>query len=133
MEPFKNFISPDLVACIAGHLQTHLPSLDRELFEGSILSELGSLELKARAQLIADHLHSVLPKEPEERNKIILAMLHPADVINDGQQSDRDGICGWGMMPLGLVVGQHGIDAFEASLHLLKEMTRRFTSEFDVR
>jgi 3-methyladenine DNA glycosylase AlkC len=37
------------------------------------------------------------------------------------------------MMPLGLVVGQHGLAAFEEALLLLKEMTKRFTSEFDVR
>ena len=133
MEPFKNFISSELVTCIAGHLKKHLPSFDRASFEESILAELDGLELKARAQLIADHLHRVLPKKTEVRHEIILAMLHPAEGINDGQQSDSNGICGWGMMPLGLVVGQHGIDSFEASLQLLKEMTRRFTSEYDVR
>jgi len=133
MEPFKNFISADLVCCIAGHLKSHLSSFDRPSFEKSILAQLDKLELKARAQLIADHLHAVLPKEPGVRNKIILAMLHKVDDINDGQQSDPEGICGWGMMPLGLVVGQHGQAAFEASLLLLKEMTKRFTSEFDVR
>jgi len=111
----------------------HLPSLDKASFEASILNELDKLELKARAQLIADHLHAVLPKEPATRHKIILAMLHPVDDISEGQQSDRHGICGWGMMPLGLLVGQYGLDDFEASLLLLKEMTKRFTSEFDIR
>lgn len=37
------------------------------------------------------------------------------------------------MMPLGLVIGQHGENSFEESLLLLKEMTKRFSSEFDVR
>jgi len=133
MEPFKNFISPHLVTCIAGHLERQLSTFDRTLFEQSILNDLDGLELKARAQLIADHLHAVLPEDHEVRYKIILDMLHPADDINGGQQSDAEGICGWGMMPLGLVVGQHGLVAFEASLLLLKEMTIRFTSEFDVR
>ncbi len=36
-------------------------------------------------------------------------------------------------MPLGLVVGQHGRADFEASVALLKQMTRRFSSEFDLR
>ncbi len=133
MEPFKNFISPHLVTCIAGHLERQLSTFDRTLFEQSILNDLDGLELKARAQLIADHLHAVLPEDYKVRYKIILDMLHPADDINGGQQSDAEGICGWGMMPLGLVVGQHGLVAFEASLLLLKEMTIRFTSEFDVR
>ncbi|MFT5598599.1 MAG: 3-methyladenine DNA glycosylase AlkC [Urechidicola sp.] len=133
MEPFKNFISPDLVACIAYHLEIHLPTLDRESFEKAILKELDGLELKARGQLIADHLHAVLPEDHSVRHKIILAMLHPVDDINGEQKSGTEGICGWGMMPLGLVVGQHGLAAFEEALLLLKEMTIRFTSEFDVR
>lgn len=132
-ELFKNFISPGLVVCIAGHLETHLPTFDRALFEEAILKELDGLELKARAQLIADHLHAVLPEDHKTRHKIILAMLHSTDDINAEQQSDANGICGWGMMPLGLVVGQHGLAAFEESLLLLKEMTIRFTSEFDLR
>jgi 3-methyladenine DNA glycosylase AlkC len=133
MEPFKNFISPDLVACIAAQLQIHLPTLDRASFEGAILKVLDGLELKARGQLIADHLHAVLPKDHSLRHKIILAMLHPVDDMNGEQTSGAEGICGWGMMPLGLVVGQHGLAAFEEALLLLKEMTKRFTSEFDVR
>ena len=133
MEPFKNFISPGLVTCIAGHLAIHLPTFDRVSFEESILKELNGLELKARGQLIADHLHAVLPEDHSVRHKIILAMLHPVDDINGEQKSDAEGICGWGMMPLGLVVGQHGLAAFEEALLLLKEMTKRFSSEFDVR
>jgi 3-methyladenine DNA glycosylase AlkC len=121
------------VTCIAGHLKVHLSTFDRVSFEEAILKELNGLELKARAQLIADHLHAVLPENHKTRYRIILDMLHPADDIKDGQQSDAYGICGWGMMPLGLVVGQHGLAAFDESLQLLKEMTIRFTSEFDVR
>ena len=133
MEPFKNFISPDLVTCIADHLEVHLSTFNRVLFEETILKELDGLELKARAQLIADHLHVVLPEDHKTRHKIIREMLHPADDFEGGKQSDADGICGWGMMPLGLVIGQHGLAAFDESLLLLKEMTIRFTSEFDVR
>ncbi len=121
------------MVCIAGHLETHLETFDPAAFQGSILKEMGSLELKARAQLIADHIHAVLPEDHVARYKIILAMLHPCDDINGDQQSNADGICGWGMMPLGLVVGQHGLDAFDESLLLLKEMTKRFTAEFDIR
>jgi len=133
MEPFKNNISPELVVCIAGHLEQHLPQFNREWFEGSILKELESLELKARSQWIADHIHKVLPVDHVDRYKIIRAMLHPAKNTIAGQQSNEDGILGWGMMPLGMVVGQYGQAAFEESLLLLKEMTKRFSSEFDVR
>ena len=133
MEPFKNNFSPELVRCFGSHLARNIRIFDREQFEQSILGELETLELKARAQLIADHIHNVLPEDHKQRHAIILAMLHPEVDINGNQQSDDDGICGWGMMPLGLVVGQNGTGFFEQSLQLLKEMTKRFSSEFDVR
>lgn len=38
-----------------------------------------------------------------------------------------------GTLPLSAVVGQHGLSAFEESLSVLREMTKRFSSEFNVR
>jgi 3-methyladenine DNA glycosylase AlkC len=132
MEPFKNRISADLVSNISAQLKTHVKGFEPKGFEKSILSELDGLELKERAQLIADHLHEVLPTAARNRAKIIRAMLHPRGT-EKGQQSDADGITGWGMFPLGMVVGQHGLNDFEGSLELLKDMTGHFSSEFDVR
>ena len=54
MEPFENFLSPDLVDVVAFHLDRHLATFDRGAFVGSILTDLENLELKARAQLMAD-------------------------------------------------------------------------------
>jgi 3-methyladenine DNA glycosylase AlkC len=133
MEPFKNKISPLLVACLGEHLMRHIDGFDRQAFESAILAELSSLELKQRAQLIADHLYRVLPAKLAARHAVIRAMLHPDDDAGMARQSDHDGICGWGMMPLCTVVGLHGLADFEGSLALLKEMTTRFSSEFDVR
>jgi len=130
LEPFKNNYSAKLVTCISDHLQKHLSSFDRSSFEKPIQKDLKKLELKERAQLIADHLHRVLPDNHKKRRHILRAILHPEDME---QTSDQHGISGWGMMPLTMVIGQHGIDDFEESLILLKDMTRRFTSEFGVR
>ncbi len=62
-----------------------------------------------------------------------MAMLHPDEDNHANQLSDEQGICGWGISPLTTVVGQHGLDNFDGSLRLLKEMTKRFSSEFDIR
>jgi 3-methyladenine DNA glycosylase AlkC len=133
MEPFKDNMSPALVACIARHLETHLGDFDRAAFESSILKDLQRLELKARAQLIADHVHRVLPASQKARGRILRAMLHPGKSSGIGGQSDGQGLRGWGIYPLTMVVGQHGLGDFRGSLLLLKEMTSRFSSEFDVR
>lgn len=133
MEPFKNKISPELVRCIATHLERQMENFDRTAFEKTILSKLDALELKERSQCIADQMHEVLPRDLKHRNKILRAILHPHDDANGEQQSDEQGICGWGMFPLGMVVGQHGVDEFDDSLQLLQEMTKRFSSEFEIR
>ena len=133
MEPFKNNISPDLVRCIGAHVAQHHDGFDRLGFETDILAELDHLELKQRAGLIARHLDSHLPQDLTTRFSILKAMLHPMTEIAFDRGSDERGIRGWGMMPLGMVVAASGLDDFDASFALLKEMTKRATAEFDVR
>jgi 3-methyladenine DNA glycosylase AlkC len=133
MEPFKNNLSPELVRCIAGHLEKHLRAFDRGAYEASILAVLPELELKQRAQLIADHTHAVLPSDVCARNEILEAMLYPGEGVGIDVPSNEQGIRGWGLMPLGMVVGQHGLVEFDGSMALLREMTKRATAEFDVR
>lgn len=133
MEPFKNAISPELVSLIAAHLGRQLPAFDVTRFTVPLLERLPSLELKQRVSLIADALHEILPSEAGKRFRIILAMLHPDEEKRANQPSTEDGLCGWGIWPLTEVVGKHGLRDFDASLDLLREMTKRGTSEFDVR
>jgi len=133
VEPFKNKLSAELVCCIAEHVSRHLPGFNAESFKAEVLQQLGQLELKQRSQLIADQLHKTLPSNFKKRNAVLRAVLHPLDTALTDQQSDDAGICGWGMMPLCTVVGQYGLKDFDNSLQLLREMTSRFTAEFDVR
>ena len=133
MEPFKNNISPDLVRCIGFHVDKHLDGFDRETFEAEILAELNALELKQRAALIADTMDRHLPEDLDHRFAILNKMLHPMTEIAFDRGSDERGLRGWGMMPLGMVVAASGLDDFDASFALLKEMTKRATAEFDVR
>jgi len=133
MEPFKNLMSPEVVGFIAIHLGRHVAGFSEEVFKSPLLERLPSLELKQRTQLIADAVHAVLPSELKHRNEVLAAMLHPDPLDHAGKPSDMDGICGWGLWPLTMVVGQHGLGNFDGSLLLLKEMTKRGTAEFDVR
>lgn len=133
MEPFKNEISPELVGLLARSLGKHLPSLDLDSLVAPLLQRLPHLELKERVSLLADAIHEVLPKSMEKRYAILAAMLHPDEENNAGRSSTQEGMCGWGVWPLTEIVGKHGLNDFDASLALLKEMTKRGTSEFDVR
>jgi len=118
---------------MADHLEKHIDGFERTDFEGPILDELEHLELKARAQLIADHLYAELPEDQSRRDAILRAMLHPVEDYDAYSQCDEDGVRGWGVLPMSMVVGQHGLGDFDPSLALLAEMTSRFSSEFAVR
>ncbi|AJD46179.1 DNA alkylation repair protein [Rhizobium sp. SEMIA 4085] len=133
MEPLKNLFSSDLVGWIAFHLKHHLEGFDEAAFQRAVLQALPALELKERSQLIADHLVRVLPIDRTARHAILLAMLHPDEFDHVDKESDRLGLCGWAVLPLTLVVGQHGTGDFTGSLETLRQMTKRFTSEFAIR
>lgn len=133
MEPFKSVYSPGLVSLIGRLMPRHWAGFNAGAFENAVLPGLEALELKARAQLIADALHAQLPGDAEERNRILTAVLHPDPLDHAAAPSDEDGICGWGILPLTMIVGQHGLDAFDSSMAALAEMTKRFSSEFGIR
>ncbi len=133
MEPFKNLMSPELVGHIGYHLNRHMDGFDAQRFASPIVAQLPDLELKQRAALIADHVHAALPASFPERRRILTACLHPNDHDSAMRDSGPEGLCGWGIYPLTMVVGQHDLAHFDEALALLREMTKRGTAEFDVR
>ncbi|WP_422040458.1 DNA alkylation repair protein [Roseibium sp.] len=133
MEPFKNKISPDLVTCLGLHIERHLEGFDRASYEAAILGKLEKLELKQRARLIADQTGKILPETLDAKFHILRSILHPLENEGVDRASDDKGIRGWGMMPLGMVVTDFGLEDFDKSFALLKEMTKRATAEFEVR
>lgn len=133
MEPFKHLISPALVGHIAAHLEPHVGRPTARRFRAKVLERIEGLEMKGRVQLIADILLDALPTEVRARHRVLGAMLHPDIGKGFDRASDERGIAGWGIWPLSLVVGQHGLDDFDGGLALLREMTRRSTAEFAIR
>lgn len=133
MEPFKNLISPQLVGFIADQLAAVSTVDAANTFQRRVTAQLASLEMKDRVQLIADALLEQLPGNTRERHALLHGMLHPQVGIGISRSSDEQGIAGWGIWPLSLIVGQHGIDDFAGGLALLREMTQRSTAEFAIR
>ncbi len=133
MEPFKNLISPELVGHIADQLTKACDRKSANRFRRGVLSSLDTLEMKDRVQSIADALLAELPGNSAERHAVLLGMLHPHVGIGFNRTSDEQGIAGWGIWPLSLIVGQHGLDDFDGGMALLREMTQRSTAEFAIR
>lgn len=133
MEPFKSAISPDLIQLTGRLLARQVPGVDPADFGAPLIEELEDLELKQRVALVAEALHSALPSDPDTRRSAMLAMLHPDDLARWNEDSTEDGLCGWGIWPLTTVIGDHGLGSTKKALETLREMTKRGTSEFDVR
>ena len=75
-----------------------------------------------------------LPTNFTHAAEIMLASLSPAQ--DDGSfnsSMDEQGIAGWAIMPMCHYVGIFGIDHFDQSMNLFKELTKRFTAEFGIR
>ena len=128
MEPFKNLISEDVVTLTGLHLGKALPHLDKDAFVASILPHLGKLELKQRVQFISEKMLAVLPSNVRERNKILVAMLHPDKFDQAVKPSTQEGMCGWGVWPLTDVIGRSGLDDFEVTA--LKRLSENPTKAF---
>jgi 3-methyladenine DNA glycosylase AlkC len=122
MEPFKNFINPDVVRAIGARLAAQPSRFDRKRFERLALNDLESLELKARALHVADALEATLPQDFADA----AALLHAA------MQGDN-GLKSWALWPVGEYIARRGLDDPERALSLLRTLTPRFTAEWAIR
>lgn len=136
-EPFKNDFSQQLVLNLAKQLQRVHTPFDIESFVGSISGELDYLELKQRSDLICEQLTRFLPEDFLESCEIlhrILGETVDANALNATMDKNQQiGVNGWAIMPLADYVARNGMQYLDVSLMLLKEMTKRFSSEFAIR
>jgi 3-methyladenine DNA glycosylase AlkC len=122
MEPFKNFINPDVVRAIGARLAAQPSRFDRKRFERLALNDLESLELKARALHVADALEATLPQ----------GFADAAALLHASMQGDN-GLKSWALWPVGEYIARRGLDDPERALSLLRTLTPRFTAEWAIR
>lgn len=133
-EPFKNFFNAELIAQMGDHLNRVDDTFDAERFTRLATTGLDALELKQRADHIRQALETCLPPEYRHACRTMLAALHvEADVDLSNTSMDELGIRGWSIMPMADYVARNGLDDFDFSMDVLKELTKRFSSEFAVR
>lgn len=117
------------------HLAKHHPSFDRELFLEIATDNLEQRELKDRSNQIYLALVETLPNDYASALAILLSTLSP---VTDNQDltavtTDETGVAGWLILPYTQYVGELGQAHLEKSMLALKEMTKRFSSEFGIR
>lgn len=134
-EPFKNLLSPALIAATATHLRRAWRGFPREAFIAEASAGLDALEMKARAMQIAGALQRCLPADFDRAAGIVEAALAPAtdsDDLSLLRLSDA-GLAGWVVWPLGEWVARQGLAQPERALRVLHALTQRHTAEWAIR
>ena len=129
-EPFKlkEFFNVALVDRMASDIHDSWPKFDRNGFVKTIVPQLNLLELKQRADLITHTLKDFLPPNYPEALKALEGSWGP-EINGDS----LEGMSSFYYMPHAHFVAYYGLDHFEISMNALKEITKRFTSEFAIR
>jgi 3-methyladenine DNA glycosylase AlkC len=124
----RHFFDERVIGSVAADLRRAHPSLDRDAFVEECLDGLGELPLLARAWRIAEVMHRHLPARFPEAARVVVASLGPPLGAADGL-----GMEPFRYLPHVFLVARHGLDHFEPSMEALRELTRRFTSEYGIR
>ncbi len=133
-EPFKNLFSVKVINHMGDHFARVWPKFLRDKFVAAAANRLEDLELKQRSQQIMEAMIAHLPDDFQSAGGIMMESLAPENHVREKEDSIcPDGISGWAIMPMTHYVGLQGLDHFDLSMELMREMTKRFTSEFGIR
>lgn len=133
-EPLKYLFNEALVTGMADHFVRHWSEFDRQGFCAAVLNGFDDFELKQRSNRVREMMERFLPNDYDRTAEIMLASLAP-DHNGDlaGATVTDQGIAGWAIAPMTEYAGQLGGDHFDTSMLLMKELTKRLTSEFGIR
>lgn len=124
-----HLFNAETVSYLGGLLGKAIAGFDRSRFEASVLEKMPELELKQRIALIAgvlgEHLDADFARAAHQIRSALPPPLDPT--LTDDDFGD------FIFAPLGKYVENHGIDHYDVSMDLLKELTMRFSMEGSVR
>lgn len=126
MEPFKNMINEQVAQQTAKAIVRNYPDFNQKNFMKGMGDALSPLELKDRVIYLANRLREFLPSDVKKSLKILKGAI---------KQNEKDsvGLSGFSVWPLTEYVARFGLDEFDLSMEVLKEMTKVFTAEWAVR
>ncbi|MEM9514277.1 MAG: DNA alkylation repair protein [Actinomycetota bacterium] len=126
--PLKDSFGPEVAKYIAGLIGAVADDFPTDAFLNHSLDGYDELELRPRAQHIADALAEVLPADRGAAVQLIVDALR-----REGEPQDLHGMEAFRYLPLSDFVGEHGLGYFEVSMVALREITVRFSAEFAIR
>lgn len=125
---FKDFFNEHTVLDFGEKVKATHPNFELDSFVSEVKSELSSLELKGRVQLISRSLRKHLPEPYPKAQEVLLNTLGEA-LQTDENVTDY----GFGYWPIAQFIEDHGVEELEASLKGMYEITKRFSAEFAIR
>ncbi len=133
LEPFKELFNRALVEDMAVHLKRRWSGFDAKGFTTAALKDFTKLEMKARANQIAQALVAHMPPDVPRALKILTASLRPLDKSGAPVDDASMGIARMAVWPMGEYVARAGLGHPDESLNALRELTIRSTAEFAIR
>lgn len=131
----KNVYNLALIELTAKLLANQLASFDAVGFVKLAADNIEDRELKDRANQICLGFKQFLPSDYRAAVELLLSVLAP--VLDDQDIGDlsasEEGLAGWIIMPMTQYVGEMGQDDLAFSMEALRQLTKRFTSEFGIR
>lgn len=127
-EPLKNQFGIDIPQKIAAMIAAVTKQFDAEKFVSDALEGYEALDLKPRAQHIAQVLRQHLPQDYAQAVEILTASLGPKI-----EQTENFGMSAFLYFPHVMFVAEYGLDHFDISMSFQYELTQRFTAEFSIR
>ena len=124
MEPFKETLGLKPLSRFAQILEKIEPQFDRRAFERAAAREIPGLELKPRAQWVAQALNDYLPGECEQKRQTLV------ELMRDPALADQYGFI---FLPLSEWIAMAGSEDFAGSVAFMEVLTEKFTAEFCVR
>jgi len=124
----KSLLGVEAIADISSRLWNVSREFSRKEFVKRAEEGLADLSLMERANHIAHAIHLALPLSCQESLSVLVQALGPPR-LEPGYGPDEN----FRVLPLTRFVSLFGQDHFDEAMRALYEMTRRFTSEFDIR
>lgn len=130
-EPFliRDFFSPAIVKKIATDISKEYKSFDEKGFLNATLLQLENQTYSERKESITNGLIAYLPDDYEFSVKLLLKILPPPYQA----KIESDGIDRFYVSTFTSYIGKQGLNHYDLSLNALYEMTKCFTSEWDIR
>jgi 3-methyladenine DNA glycosylase AlkC len=127
-DQLKHFFDGGLVGRIADSMVRAHRGFPRDRFVAEAKRGLGNLELMDRGRHIAGALRKALPDDYPRAVQILIASLGPV-----GEELEGGGMAPFFYLPHVILVAEHGLEHFEASMLAQYELTQRFSAEFSLR